>query len=172
MTGNPSAWAESPKTTDGTLRPDEGAPTPLPHVAPAEQREGADIGEPRVPAKLPFELNDLGRLRRLVADAAAGAALEPTRCDDLVLAVDELATNSICHGGGSGTLEIWRERGRLVCEVSDSGVIAERVHGRPMPDPNAVSGRGLWLVEQLTDRVEVCSAPGVGSIVRVSMQLT
>jgi anti-sigma regulatory factor (Ser/Thr protein kinase) len=126
---------------------------------------------PNIPAKFPFTLSDLGKLRRLVAAAASGAALEQARREDLVLAVDELATNSICHGGGAGMLEIWREPGRLVCEVSDEGHIAEPVHGRTQPDPDAISGRGLWLVEQLTDSIEIRSAPRQGSVVRICMQL-
>jgi anti-sigma regulatory factor (Ser/Thr protein kinase) len=123
------------------------------------------------PTTLPFTLDNLGRLRRVVAAAATGAALGQTRREDLVLAIDELATNSICHGGGSGTLAIWRERDQLVCEVTDGGIIDEPIHGRSQPDPDAVSGRGLWLVEQLTDRVEVTTAPELGSVVRVSMQI-
>ena len=122
-------------------------------------------------AEFPFTLTDLGKLRKFVAAAASGAALEQRRCEDLVLAIDELATNSICHGGGAGRLQIWREGDELICEVSDHGFINEPIHGRRQPDPDAVSGRGLWLVEQLTDRVEVCSAPQDGSVVRVSMQL-
>jgi len=124
-----------------------------------------------VSTAFPFTLSDLGELRRFVAAAATGAALGPDRREDLVLAIDELATNSICHGGGSGSLQIWREQDQLVCEVSDNGFIEEPIHGRAQPDPDAVSGRGLWLVEQLTDRVEVTSAPHEGSVVRVSMQL-
>ena len=128
-------------------------------------------GTHHAPASFRFTLSDLGRLRRFVSAAATGAALQDTRREDLVLAIDELATNSICHGGGSGNLDIWRERDQLVCEVSDGGLIEESFHGREMPDPDAVSGRGLWLVEQLTDKVEVRSAPESGSFVRVSMQL-
>jgi anti-sigma regulatory factor (Ser/Thr protein kinase) len=168
MTGNPSAWAESPQATGSERRGDHDAQRRL-HVRPVGNGPRGDREAPA--SKLPFTLNDLGKLRRAVAAAAAGAALDQTRCDDLVLAVDELATNSICHGGGYGSLEIWQEPDRLICEVTDSGLLEEPIHGRPMPDPDAVSGRGLWLVEQLTDRVEVHSAPGAGSVVRVSMQL-
>jgi anti-sigma regulatory factor (Ser/Thr protein kinase) len=163
MRGNSPAWAEMAdggSSRRAQMRRCDDGERALGRIEPAQAT-----------TSFPFTLSDLGGLRRFVAAAASGAALEQTRSEDLVLAIDELATNSICHGGGSGSVEIWRERDRLVCEVSDAGVIDEPIHGRPLPGPDAVSGRGLWLVEQLTDRVEVRSAPHSGSVVRVSMLL-
>lgn len=160
MRGNSPAWAETMVDSDPSrrirMRPSDDSPDSSP--------------SPDMPARLSFTLTDLGTLRRFVAAAATGAALEQTRGEDLVLAVDELATNSICHGGGSGSIEIWRDRDRLVCEVSDAGTIDQPIHGRALPGPDAVSGRGLWLVEQLTDSFEVRPARS-GSVVRVCMQL-
>jgi anti-sigma regulatory factor (Ser/Thr protein kinase) len=165
MRGNSPVWAQTIS---------DGGSSRRGHVhCTGDTRYDPQHGVPSfdAPARYGFTLNDLGGLRRFVAAAATGAALEQARREDLVLAIDELATNSICHGGGSGSVEIWRERERLVCEVSDAGTLDEPIHGRPLPGPDAVSGRGLWLVEQLTDTVEVRSAPVSGSVVRVSMQL-
>ena len=40
-----------------------------------------------------------------------------------MLAVDELAANSIRHGGGRGVVRLWTEDGALVCDVRDRGSI-------------------------------------------------
>jgi len=120
-----------------------------------------------------FDIDHLGRLRSAVATVAADVSLEAERAADLVLAVNELATNSICHGGGEGTLLIWREGRTLLCEVRDSGHIPDGSfhHDAERPDPDAMSGRGLWLVDQLCDAVQIISSPGSGSAVRVRMHL-
>jgi anti-sigma regulatory factor (Ser/Thr protein kinase) len=131
-------------------------------------------GEDPVARELEFTIDDLGRVRSLVADAAARTSLGGERGEDLVLAVNELATNSICHGGGHGTLRLWCSGDALQCEIRDAGHIpaAASVLGRDRPDPDAMSGRGLWLVDQLCDAVHIASSPGTGSTVRVGMRLS
>jgi anti-sigma regulatory factor (Ser/Thr protein kinase) len=118
-----------------------------------------------------FTYAELGSLRRCIAGVAADAQLGSERVGDLVLAVNELATNSIQHGGGRGTLRMWREGGTLLCEVSDRGRFTEPLVGRVYPAPQKWSGRGLWLANQLCDLVQVRSAPA-GSTVRVHMRVS
>ena len=48
-----------------------------------------------------------------------------------MLAVNEIATNSIRHGGGRGTLRVWQERGSLICEVRDAGRLQRSARGPP-----------------------------------------
>jgi anti-sigma regulatory factor (Ser/Thr protein kinase) len=109
-------------------------------------------------------------LRDLVSRHAAAAGLDSSRAADLVLAVDELATNSLRHGGGRGTLRIWRDDGTLVCEVRDAGRIENPMAGRERPPPERDGGRGLWMVNQLCDLVQLRSFPD-GVTVRVHMYL-
>jgi anti-sigma regulatory factor (Ser/Thr protein kinase) len=97
---------------------------------------------------------------------AAGLARE--RTSDLVLATSEAATNSVLHGGGGGTLAIWEEPDALVCEVRDRGQIEDPLVGRARPAPDAPAGRGLWLLNQLCDLVELRSPPD-GCVVRFRM---
>lgn len=124
-------------------------------------------------AELAFTIRELGAVRRFVAEAAAGASLDPERATDLITAVNELATNSICHGGGQGTLRLWREDRTLLCEVRDRGrVPPEALRPRECPDVDAMSGRGLWLVDQLCDTMQISSSPEDGSAVRIVMRLT
>ncbi len=124
--------------------------------------------------ELQFTIDELGSLRSFISAAAARTPLGGERASDLVLAVNELATNSICHGGGEGTLRIWRDERALMCEVRDRGHIAdpESKLGGDQPSADAMSGRGLWLVDQLCDRVQIHSSAATGSTVRVEMQLS
>nr|BFE49824.1 hypothetical protein GCM10017745_32510 [Saccharothrix mutabilis subsp. capreolus] len=77
-----------------------------------------------------FDLDTLAEARQLVAAYAVEAALTPDQVEDLVLAVNELATNSVVHAGGRGTLLLWREGPAVVCEVRDQGRIANPMVGR------------------------------------------
>jgi len=51
----------------------------------------------------------------------------------------------------------------LICEVHDTGQIADPLAGRRLPSPTAVGGFGLWLVNHLCDLVQVRTGPGVAS---------
>lgn len=122
------------------------------------------------PEELAFTGEELPTLRSVVSRWAAGAFLDAERTDYLVLAVDELATNSVRYGGGRGTLRLWREADALLCEVHDRGCIDEPLVGRTRPTPNQHAGRGLWLVNYLCDLVQIRSTP-TGNVVRVHMRL-
>jgi anti-sigma regulatory factor (Ser/Thr protein kinase) len=125
---------------------------------------------PGRPPELGFGSGSLAELRQLVSRRAAAAGLDPVRVADLVLAVDELATNSLRHGGGRGTLRIWRDAGALVCEVRDAGHIEDPLVGRERPALDRDGGRGLWMVNQLCDLVQLRSFP-TGAVVRVHVYL-
>ncbi|HEY5192508.1 MAG TPA: sensor histidine kinase [Solirubrobacteraceae bacterium] len=120
--------------------------------------------------ELTFTIDQLGTVRWFVAQIAAEVSLEPSRTEDLVLAVNELATNSLRHGGGSGTLRMWRQDGTLLCEVHDGGHITEPLVGRDPPRPAQPSGRGLWIVNHLCDLAQIRSTH-TGTVVRVHMHL-
>jgi anti-sigma regulatory factor (Ser/Thr protein kinase) len=102
-----------------------------------------------------FDLDGLGAARRLVAGFATDTGLTADQVEDLVLAVNELTTNSVVHGGGSGTLLLWREGGAVVCEVRDAGRLANPMVGRRSPGPNPNGGYGVMLVNLLCDLVRV-----------------
>ena len=128
------------------------------------------LPEPRVPVRdLAFEAHDLAAMRRFVAARARAAGLDAIRCEDIVLAVNEIATNSVCHGGGSGTLRVWQEAGVLICEVRDRGRLDDPLAGRRRPSPSDDGGRGLWLANQVCDLVRLRSFPQ-GSAVRLHMR--
>ena len=96
----------------------------------------------------------------------AAARLDQDAGDDLVLAAHELAMNSVQHGGGTGTLLTWQDPDALVVEVRDTGTIDDPLIGRTMPDFGGVSGRGIWMANQLCSLVQVRSG-GDGTQVRL-----
>ncbi len=116
-----------------------------------------------------FDLSTLVSMRHLVASRADRAGLSIQRRQDLVLAANEIATNSVLHGGGGGVLRIWAEASDLVCEISDRGRIIEPLAGRCRPTTEQVGGRGLWLANQLCDLVQVRAMPD-GGVVRLRMR--
>jgi anti-sigma regulatory factor (Ser/Thr protein kinase) len=129
------------------------------------------LPEPPVDCEqLSFTRNGIGAIRHLVTTRSAEAELGVEAGEDLVLAVNELVTNSVQYGGSGGTLRIWREReDTLVCEVRDRGFIRDPLVGRLQPPIDQHGGRGLWLVNQLCDLAQIRSSPN-GTIVRVRMQ--
>ena len=119
-------------------------------------------------ATLVFGVGGLPAVRRLVSREAASAGFTTRPIADLVLAVNEVATNSVQHGGGSGTLRIWRDGGVLVCEVRDRGHFKDPLADRRRPSPTQDGGRGLWLANQLCDLVQLRSLSS-GTTVRLYM---
>lgn len=113
-----------------------------------------------------FDLDELSVVRRLVAGFASETGLTADQVEDLVLAVNELTTNSVVHGGGVGTLLLWREGGVVVCEVRDAGRLANPMVGRRNPGASAHGGYGVMLVNLLCDLVRVHTGEG-GTAIRV-----
>ena len=153
-----------------------------PFVAHGDQRRASSVFEPINPddpfdrslppppagaASVSFGSGDLRRLRALVTGHAEQAGLEKEAATGVVLAVSEVASNSIRHGGGHGALRVWAEGRSLVCEVSDRGHITSPLVGRVRPVPDAGGGAGLWLANQLCDLVQISSSSARGTVVRV-----
>jgi anti-sigma regulatory factor (Ser/Thr protein kinase) len=120
--------------------------------------------------ELCFDREQLPTARRLVAGAAADAMVATRRSQQLVLAVSELTANSVRHGGGTGTLRVWQDGATLLCEVRDAGRIEAPLAGRVRPLPDQLTGRGLWLVNQLCDLAQIRS-DRTGTVVRLHMDV-
>jgi anti-sigma regulatory factor (Ser/Thr protein kinase) len=112
--------------------------------------------------------DDLSEVRALVEKHARDAGLTDARAADLVLAVSEVAANTLRHARSPGSLTIWHDADEIVCEVHDEGVITDPLAGRRRPAPDAPGGHGLWLVHQVCDLVELRSDSG-GTTVRMHM---
>ncbi len=154
---HPALMHEGISRRNGAYLPLEIAPGPFNGSLPAP---------PADHEQLLFTRLGLGAVRNLVAARAEAAGLSIDTGEELVLAINELATNSVQYGGGGGTLRIWREPRTFVCEVRDRGFIRDPLVGRLAPPVEQHGGRGLWLVNQLCDLVQIRSAPS-GTVVRV-----
>jgi anti-sigma regulatory factor (Ser/Thr protein kinase) len=127
--------------------------------------------EPAPPVtELAFD-GDLGQLRQALAADPLVAELDPVRRADLVFAVNEAASNALRHGDGLARARLWRDDGDVVGEISTSTTIDDPLAGRRTPDPAAGGGRGLWLINQVCDLVELRSDGG-GASLRMHVALT
>jgi anti-sigma regulatory factor (Ser/Thr protein kinase) len=122
-------------------------------------------------AELLFGRHDLSLVREFVGLQGRRAGFDGDRLEDLVLAANELATNSMRHAGGSGILRTWQDDDTFCCEVRDRGRIDDPLAGREYPTDQRGGGRGLWIVNHLCDLVQMRSSAS-GSVVRLSMTLT
>jgi anti-sigma regulatory factor (Ser/Thr protein kinase) len=128
------------------------------------------LGDPPPGADTITYRTDLRPLRALVAARAVGAGLTEARASDLVLAVSELAANTLRHTSGGGTLLVWTLPGEMVCEVRDSGWIADPLAGRRRPPEHPTGRQGLWVVNKICDLVQMRSSRA-GTTVRLHMNL-
>jgi len=152
----------------GRSRPSGSLRDPEHVVAQYPPPPPPDLGVPL--AELVFAVDALPALRHLVAATAAEAGLDPERAADLVLAVNEIATNSVEHGPGRGRLRIWLTRtGALVAEGFDVGRMAVPFPGMVAPPASGERGRGLWLASELADVLQVWTDDS-GTIVRLTVE--
>jgi anti-sigma regulatory factor (Ser/Thr protein kinase) len=135
----------------------------------------ADLPLPEPPAHAHrFTVNrpeDLRWMRRTVADLAGAALLPATRVKQLIVAVNELASNSIEHGGGSAVASIWTEPGVFVCQLDDSGTFTNPMAGWTPPPKGSNRGRGLLIVHELSDLVRIHQRPD-GTSIRLHINLS
>jgi anti-sigma regulatory factor (Ser/Thr protein kinase) len=122
------------------------------------------------PHILVFTGGQIQAVRTFARGVAASSGLPTDRLNDLVLAVNEIATNSIRYGGGAGVLRMWMDHGSLMAEVADSGVIDEPLLGRVRPRLDQEGGHGVWLATQLCDLIQIRTYAS-GSVVRMHMLL-
>ncbi|PZG55991.1 anti-sigma regulatory factor [Spongiactinospora gelatinilytica] len=117
-----------------------------------------------------FAAGELPAARAFAVEQARRLGLTGERLGDAELAVAELTTNSVIHGGGQGALAIWAEAGQIVCEVRDAGRLTDPLAGRLPADPHQTDGRGLMAVHTMADLVRVHTAAD-GTAVRFYLDL-
>ncbi len=109
--------------------------------------------------------------RHALTAFAAQAGLAGRQLHTFVVAANELITNAVVHGGGTGWLRLWVTGHRLHCEVADAGPgipPGRRVDRLPAADQ--LNGRGIWLVRRLCDDLTI-DTNRHGTTVRVSVRL-
>jgi anti-sigma regulatory factor (Ser/Thr protein kinase) len=112
---------------------------------------------------------DLAPVRRMVEVHAQRTGLAVGRVADLVLAVSEIAANTLGHTSAGGALQVWHDSAEILCQVQDQGWISDPLAGRVKRPPDG-RGHGLFLVNQVCDLVELRTAQA-GTTVRMHMSL-
>ena len=108
--------------------------------------------------------------------------INPTLCEveDVKTAVSEAVTNSIVHGYRSGTgvitVEVYIEDRTIYITVRDQGCGIENVDKAMEPMYTSVtdgsrSGMGFSFMEAFMDGLEVLSAPGEGTVVKMKKMI-
>ena len=122
----------------GPVMADAASTHPVVIKGGEERASGRYLGPPEVPPRCNRALprpparaealdyrDDLHLVRSFVAGQARRAGLAPARIPDLVLAVTELAGNTLRHTDGGGTVQAWRTREEIICQVADTGQITD-----------------------------------------------
>jgi anti-sigma regulatory factor (Ser/Thr protein kinase) len=118
----------------------------------------------------PFSSLDVHEVRLRVEKVAHEADLSASAVESLVLSAHEIATNSIRHGGGRGTLQVWRTERSVVVQIDDGGHLTDPLAGRRRPTLTGTGGRGLWMAHQLTDLLQIRDTTA-GTTVRLHQHL-
>jgi serine/threonine-protein kinase RsbW len=108
--------------------------------------------------------------RRLLLGAMETAGVDPDVSYDLSVALSEACANAVEHGGsGSGAFRVtaWLDGERCRIEVADSGpgFVRSLAQAVRRPSPDAENGRGLCLIAELADSVQINNKPGRGGAV-------
>ena len=104
---------------------------------------------------IPASPAHLAGLRQAARDALR--EVPPQVADELVLALDEAATNAILYGSSGGDpvqVAVWVRGDWVEATVVDHGP-AQPPHPPPTTDQPSSHGRGLWLLDRLVDEVRV-----------------
>jgi anti-sigma regulatory factor (Ser/Thr protein kinase) len=133
---------------------------------------GIDQPLPRPPAEAELLIftRELSAVRAFAGRHAEASGLAPSRVVDLVLAVGEVAANTLQHSPDGGTISAWCTADEVLVQVQDLGHISDPLAGYRHLPLHAASGHGLWLVHQVCDLAEVRTGPA-GTTIRLHMSL-
>jgi anti-sigma regulatory factor (Ser/Thr protein kinase) len=173
----PAPLIESALRTHSTLVTD-GDRAPNPDFAdPADYLRSLPVPveplEDTAPRLAAPDVSDFIGLRHAVAAELDRVPAPRDAVEDFLLAVDEMTSNAMRHGGPPVSLRLWVADDRIVCTISD--------HGPGWDDPFAGygpahgedlsrGGMGLWLARQLCDHVDI-SSDGAGARVRLTLRV-
>jgi hypothetical protein len=112
---------------------------------------------------------DLSQMRRRIEASRAACALSRRQRGDFVLALNEAMTNALKYDAPPRAVRLWRSGPHVIGEVVGCGRIEDPLAGRRRPSPIATRGRGLWMVNQLCDLVQLRST-GCRTTLRMHMR--
>lgn len=120
----------------------------------------------RTSTRLARERTAVPYVRAFVRHALNSTGAPPETFDPLVLAVAEACNNAILHAQGDAFgVSLVVQGSRCTVTVSDAGAGFAPPDRPRMPAPEAMSHRGLALMEALVDCVRVSSSAGGTTVV-------
>jgi glutamate/tyrosine decarboxylase-like PLP-dependent enzyme/anti-sigma regulatory factor (Ser/Thr protein kinase) len=114
------------------------------------------------PLRIAADLEGLAEIRRFVKERATTLSVDPDVLSEVILAVDEAATNTIVHGyrGRQGfvEVEVGREGDALVVRLRDEAVPFDPTSVPPLdmtlpPEQRVLEGMGIYLIRQVMDEM-------------------
>jgi anti-sigma regulatory factor (Ser/Thr protein kinase) len=105
--------------------------------------------------RLAFGAWQLNEVRDAVESSLLAAGYSPDRAEDVVLAVNEVATNAVEHGTSDAQISVWAAGDGFVFEVQDDGALHDPLPGLRAPHPSEARGRGVWIARQVCDSLHV-----------------
>jgi anti-sigma regulatory factor (Ser/Thr protein kinase) len=104
--------------------------------------------------------DDLPALRRRLRTWSATCGLSDPDTDDVVIAVDEIATNALEHGRPPARVRSWTTPDALLVQVDDhGGTRIPAATGYHRPPTDARRGRGIWIARHLADVLTTHTGP-------------
>ena len=165
--------------THSTLLDADGRAANPGFVDPAAYLRGLPVPEEPLEATPPRlaapDVSDFIGLRHAVAGELARTRADADVTEDLLLAVDEMVSNAVRHGGPPVSLRLWTTADRIVCTIGDGGPGWDDPfagYGPAHGEDLSRGGMGLWLARQLCDHVDISGGPdGTGVQVRLTVRL-
>lgn len=148
------------------LQPAHSSPVfAAPSVLPATLHPGSLVVPPEA-ARLEGPARP-ATARSFLRGLLVGSDLEAERVEELLVAASELVTNAWTAGATRVALACWAVPGAVAVQVDDDGPgLRDPLAGYRRPALDAPGGRGLWIVRQLCDLVEIATSD-TGTAVRV-----
>ncbi|MET8162409.1 sensor histidine kinase [Sphaerisporangium sp. NPDC005289] len=170
----PSALADAERTHP-ILEDADGSRASAAYGDPLETAAAFDWPLPAPPEDAErYTFTGVGALpgvRDFLTVRAMAEGLAGERVVELLLAMNELATNTTEYTTGPATLTVWAEDGVLACQLDDTGHIADPMTGRVPPADGATRGRGVLIANELADLVRIHHRPA-GTSVRLHFLLS
>jgi anti-sigma regulatory factor (Ser/Thr protein kinase) len=171
----PGPLLDAARRTHSRLATPRGSEANPRFTDPAEYLRGLPVPEEPLEATVPrlhaSHVADFASLRRALAAELATVPADEELLQDFLLAVDEMTSNALRHGGRPVDLRLWIGSERVVCTIGDHGSGWDDPfagYGPAHGDDLSQGGMGLWLARQLCDHVDITTGPD-GALVRLTI---